>query len=64
MNRSNKAESPNLPNPRGMSAGIPAELGPHPARENQGVPKSPAEKQWHEKYLVFNLPPLQCLHIL
>lgn len=43
MNRSNKAESPNLPNHQGMSAGIPAKLGPHPARKNQGVPKCPKE---------------------
>lgn len=26
-----------------MSAGIPAKLGPHPARKNQGVPKCPEE---------------------
>lgn len=35
--------SPNLPNHQGMCAGIPDPLGPHPARTNWRVSKSPEE---------------------
>lgn len=39
-----KTPSPNLPNHQGMSAGIAAQLSPHPAHKKQGVSKCPEEK--------------------
>lgn len=39
-----RAQSPNLPNHQGMSAGIPAQLGTHPARKNQVLPKCPQKE--------------------
>lgn len=60
-----ETQSPNLPNYQGMSAGIPAELGTHPANKIKECPSVQRKRVAEKVSSVFNpVISLKILHIL
>lgn len=51
-NSINRAQSLNLPNHKGMSAGITAQLGPHPGRKHQVLSKCPQKRSGRKSILL------------